>query len=137
MNRNAISAIAEILSAVVVVASLIYAGKEGLLLFERHAIMLWHHNYQLRMQGLLPDANWFNQNWIIQDIGQRQSLRAARNPFKVSHETTFQDIDSATEQVQCPLGHRVAGVRHAANRPSSRHHFGLDEFTHSLTLKNL
>lgn len=157
MNWDAVSAIAESLGAVVVVASLIYVGRQlaqntammrvsaasetlerdfdltlpllespelaeiwlkgdhrldelseadrqRLLLFERRALMLWYHNYQLRMQGLLPDANWFNQNWIIRNIGKRQSLREAWRLFKGSHETSFQqyvdklfqDVDSAT-----------------------------------------
>lgn len=159
VNWDAISAIAEILGAVVVVASLIYVGRQvgqntammrvgaasetmerdydlvlplieshevteiwlkgdhrldelseadrqRLLFFERRAIMLWDHNYQLRMQGLFPDSNWHNQNWIIQNIGQRQSLREAWRLFKDSHEISFQEYvdrqfqaaDSATTE---------------------------------------
>lgn len=158
MNWDAISAIAEILGAVAVVASLIYVGKQvaqntammrvgaasetlekdfdltdpilesaelagiwakgdhrfdelsdadrqRLIFFERRALMLWHHNYQLRSQGIYPDANWHNQNWIIQNIGQRQSCREAWSLFRDSFEISFQEYiegqfrlaDSATE----------------------------------------
>ena len=144
MNWDAISAIAEISGAVVVVASLVYVGRQigqntammrisaasetmerdydlvlplieshdfteiwlkgdhrldelseadrqRLLFFERRALTLWHHNYQLRMQGLFPDAMWHNQNWIIQNIGRRQAIREAWSLFKDSHETSFQE----------------------------------------------
>ena len=47
------------------------ADQKRLLFFERRAIALWHHMYQLRMQGLLPDANWDEQTWVIQNIGRR------------------------------------------------------------------
>ena len=148
MNWDAISAVAEITGVVVVVASLIYVGrqlgqntammrisassetverdydlvlpiieshefaeiwlkgdhkfdeldeadKQRLLFFERRAFTLWYHNYQLRIQDLLPDANWHNQNWIIQKIGRRQAIREAWSLFKGSHETSFQEyIDS-------------------------------------------
>ncbi len=144
MNWDAISAIAEITGAVVVVASLVYVGRQigqntammrvsaasetmerdydlvlpliesteltelwlkgdhqldelseadrqRLLFFERRAITLWHHNYQLRNQDLFPDANWHNQNWIIQNLGRRQTIREAWSVFKDSHETSFQE----------------------------------------------
>ncbi len=144
MNWEAISAIAEIAGAVLVVASLVYVGRQiwqntammrisaasetmerdydlvlpliesteftelwlkgdhqldelseadrqRLLFFERRAITLWHHNYQLRNQDLFPDANWHNQNWIIQNIGRRQAIREAWSVFKDSHETSFQE----------------------------------------------
>ena len=144
MNWDAISAIAEISGAVVVVASLVYVGRQigqntammrisaasetmerdydlvlplieshefteiwlkgdhrldelseadrqRLLFFERRALTLWHHNYQLRIQGLYPDANWYNQNWIIQNIGRRQIIREVWTLFKDSHETSFQE----------------------------------------------
>ena len=144
MNWDAISAIAEISGAVVVVASLVSVGRQigqntatlrvsaanetmerdydlvlplieshefteiwlkgdhrldelseadrqRLLFFERRALTLWHHNYQLRMQGLFPDANWHNQNWMIQNIGRRQVIREVWSLFKDSHETSFQE----------------------------------------------
>ena len=158
MNWDAISAGAEILGAIAVVASLVYVGKQvaqntammrvgaasetlekdfeltnpilesaeladiwskgdhrldelseadrqRLIFFERRAIMLWHHNFELRNQGLFPDANWHNQNWIIRNIGQRQSCREAWSLFRDSFEGSFQknieghfgSADDATE----------------------------------------
>ena len=67
------------------------ADRQRLLFFERRAITLWHHNYQLRNQDLFPDANWHNQNWIIQNIGRRQAIRESWSVFKDSHETSFQE----------------------------------------------
>ncbi len=148
MNWDAISAVAEIAGVIVVVASLIYVGRQlgqntammrisaasetlerdydlvlplieshelaviwlkgdhqldeldeadktRLMFFERRAFTLWNHNYQLRQQDLLPDANWHNQSWIIRNIGRRQAIREAWRLFKESHETPFQEyIDS-------------------------------------------
>jgi hypothetical protein len=144
VNWDAISAVAEIAGVVVVVASLIYVGKQlgqntammrisaaseqlerdhelvlplieshelaeiwlkgdhqfdelddadkhRLLFFERRAITLWHHHYQQRMQELLPDSNWHNQSWIIQNIGRRQAIREAWRLFKDGYETPFQE----------------------------------------------
>ena len=152
MNWDAISAIAEILGAVVVVASLVYVGRQvgqntammrvaasseamerdydlvmplidsrefmeiwlkgndrldelneadrqRLLFFERRALTLWHHNFQLRMQGLLPDAIWHNQNWIIQELGRRQAIREAWRLFKDSHEIPFQEYMNEQFQI--------------------------------------
>lgn len=152
MNWDAISAIAEILGAVVVVASLIYVGKQvaqntammrvgaasetmerdydlvlpliesselaeiwlkgdhrldelseadrqRLLFFERRAFTLWHHNFHLRRQGLLPDSTWNNQNWMIQTIGRRQSLREVWGLFKEGYEDSFQEYVSSQLQI--------------------------------------
>ena len=148
MNWDAISAVAEIAGAVVVVASLIYVGrqlsqstammrisaaseqlerdyelvlplieshefaeiwlkgdsrideldeadKQRLLFFERRAITLWHHHFELRRQEMLPDSNWHNQNWIIQNIGRRQAIREAWSLFRGGYEIPFQEyVDS-------------------------------------------
>lgn len=144
MNWDAISAIAEVLGAVAVVASLVYVGRQvaqntammrvaaasetlerdhglvlpmieseelaevwlkgdhrlnelseanlqRLLLFERRAITLWHHNFQLRQQGLLSDATWYYQNQMIQFLCHRQSMREAWSIFKSTFEASFQD----------------------------------------------
>ena len=152
MNWDAIAAIAEILGAIVVVASLIYVGRQlaqntemmrigtasesmerdfdlvlplienpelaeiwlkgdhrldelgaadrqRLILFERRAILLWHHNYQLRMQGLVTDALWDTQNWIMQNIGRRQSLREAWSLFEEGYEDAFRDYMNQQLQI--------------------------------------
>lgn len=66
--------------------------QQRLLLFERRAIILWHHVYQLRQQGLCPDANWQEQVWVIQQIGRRQAIRVAWDTFKGAFETPFQEF---------------------------------------------
>lgn len=66
--------------------------QQRVLFFERRAIVLWHHMYQLRIQGLLPDANWYEQTWIIQNIGRRQAVRRAWEIFRHSFETPFQEF---------------------------------------------
>jgi hypothetical protein len=58
--------------------------------FERRAITLWNHIYQLRNQGLLPDHSWHEQIWIMQNIGRRQAIRGAWHLYKGSYEADFQ-----------------------------------------------
>lgn len=144
MNWDAISALAEVLGAIAVVASLVYVGRQvaqntammrvaaatqtlerdhGLVLpmieseelaeiwlkgdhrltelseanlqrllqFERRAITLWHHNFQLRRQELLSNATWHYQNQMIQFLCHRQSIRQAWGIFKNTFETPFQE----------------------------------------------
>ena len=64
--------------------------KQRLLFFERRAIMLWHHQFQLHHQGLMPDANWFESLWIIRNIGRRQSVREAWKIYGSGFEAPFQ-----------------------------------------------
>ncbi len=68
------------------------ADQQRLLFFERRAIMLWHHQYQLRHQGLMPDANWHETLWIIQMIGRRQACRKAWEIFRDGFELGFQEF---------------------------------------------
>jgi len=43
-------------------------------------------------QGLLPDASWNEQTWIMQNIGRRQAIREAWHLYKGSYETPFQQF---------------------------------------------
>jgi hypothetical protein len=63
-----------------------------MLFFERKAIGLWYHDFQLHERGLLPDADWHEHVWIIQNIGRRQSVRAAWQTFRGSYEPAFQNF---------------------------------------------
>jgi hypothetical protein len=63
-----------------------------LLFFERKAISLWNHDFQLRKRNLLPDADWHEHVWIIQNIGQRQAVRAAWHAFRGAYEPAFQEF---------------------------------------------
>lgn len=71
-------------------ASLRAPDQQRLLFFERRAIMLWHHQYQLRNQGLMPDANWYETIWIIQTIGRRQAVRESWRIFRDGFEQEIQ-----------------------------------------------
>lgn len=71
-------------------ASLRPVDQQRLLFFERRAIMLWHHQYQLRDQGLMPDANWHESLWIIRTLGRRQVIREAWRIFGEAFESGFQ-----------------------------------------------
>ena len=64
--------------------------KQRLLFFERRAIMLWNHTYQLRKQHLLPDAIWQENLWIIQNIGRREAVREAWSMFRSAFDPSFQ-----------------------------------------------
>lgn len=61
-----------------------------MIFFERKAIGLWYHDFQLHERGLLPDADWHEHVWIIQNIGRRHSIRAAWQTFRGAYEPGFQ-----------------------------------------------
>ena len=63
-----------------------------MLFFERKAIGLWYHDFQLHERGLLPDADWHEHVWIIQNIGRRQAVRAAWQTFRGAYQREFQDF---------------------------------------------
>jgi hypothetical protein len=63
--------------------------QQRLLLFERRAIVLWHHTFQLDKQGLFPNSHWTEQNWVIRNIGKRQAVREAWKIFKPAFEPDF------------------------------------------------
>ena len=68
------------------------ADQQRLLFLERRAIMLWHHQFQLRHQGLMPDANWYETIWIIKTIGRRQVIRKAWGMFGEAFEIEFREF---------------------------------------------
>ncbi len=72
------------------VSDLDEVDKQRLLFFERRAITLWNHIFQLRTQGLLPDHSWEEQLWIMQNIGRRQSVREAWQMYKGGYGARFQ-----------------------------------------------
>ena len=68
------------------------ADQIRMVFFERRAITLWHHVFQLRQRDLLPDADWHEHQWIIQNIGRRQSVREAWRTFRGGWEPAFQEF---------------------------------------------
>ena len=73
-------------------SSLEPADQTRLMFFERRAIVLWHHRFQLRQQNLVPDASWHEQTWIIQNIGRRQAIREAWRTFREAYDPAFQEF---------------------------------------------
>lgn len=73
-------------------ASLDDVDQQRVLFFERRAIMLWHHTFQLRKQSLLQDAIWKEQIWVIKNIGRRQPVREAWKLFRGAFEQDFQEF---------------------------------------------
>ena len=73
-------------------SSLRPADQTRLLFFERRAIVLWHHRFQLRRQQLVPDAAWHEQVWIIQNIGRRQAVREAWRVFRDAYDPAFREF---------------------------------------------
>ena len=65
--------------------------QQRLIFFERRAIVLWHHLFSLRQQGLYSDDDWYWNEWVIQNIGRRQSIREAWSQFRDSYKEPFQE----------------------------------------------
>ena len=64
-----------------------------LIFFERGAIIHWHNMFALRKKNLLPDADWNELLWIIQNlVGSREAVQEAWNVFKDSFDEPFQDF---------------------------------------------
>ena len=66
--------------------------KQRLVFFERRAILHWHNMFGLREHNLVPDSDWLEMKWIIQNIGRRQSIRESWKIFKDSFQKPFQDF---------------------------------------------
>ena len=67
------------------------ADQTRMMLFERRALVLWHHRFQLRQQGVLSDVEWHAQRSIVQDMGRRQALREAWRAFGTGFEPAFRE----------------------------------------------
>ena len=66
--------------------------KHRLIFFERRAILHWHNMFGMREQDLVPESDWIEMKWIIQNIGRRQSIRESWEFFKPSFQKPFQDF---------------------------------------------
>ena len=90
-------------------ASLDAIDQHRLMFFERRAIVLWHHLFQLRQQHLLPDADWHEHTWIIQNLGRRQAIRETWDVFREAYEKPFRDF----LQDQFAIADHAASVKSA------------------------
>lgn len=66
------------------------ADQTRVLFFERRALILWHHLYNLRKKNLITEADWEVQAWVISNIGKRQAVRRAWEMFKGGFNQEFQ-----------------------------------------------
>lgn len=71
--------------------SLDAADRVRLLFFERRAIIHWHNMFRLRQQGLLPDTDWHEVNWLIRNLGPRQAIRETWKMFRESFDPGFRE----------------------------------------------
>ena len=67
------------------------ADQTRMLFFERRALILWHHLFNLRDRGLITEMDWEVQDWVISNIGKRQSVRRAWDMFKGGFNREFID----------------------------------------------
>jgi hypothetical protein len=72
--------------------SLDETDRQRLIFFERRALLHWHNMYGLREQNLVTDADWYELQWIIRNIGSRQSVREAWKVFRDSFQPPFQEF---------------------------------------------
>jgi len=72
--------------------SLDAVDQNRLMFFERRAIVLWHHLFQLRQRNLLPDADWHEHRWIIRNLGRRRPIREAWKVFEAAYEPSFRSF---------------------------------------------
>ena len=84
--------------------------QQRLMFFERRAIVLWHHLFQLREKKLLPDADWHEHTWIIRNLGRRRPIRETWKVFEEAYEVSFRDFvnsqfATADESTRSTRGH--------------------------------
>ena len=72
--------------------SLDATDQQRLIFFERRALLHWHNMYGLRQQNLVTDADWFELEWVIRNIGRRQSVRETWKRFRDSFQGPFQEF---------------------------------------------
>ena len=67
--------------------------KTRAIMFEYRAIQAWSHFFRLREKGLMPDAQWTEIVWFIENLGaHRQSVREAWKVFKGGYPEAFQNF---------------------------------------------
>ena len=66
--------------------------KIRLMLFERRAITHWHNMFWLRQRHVLPDADWYELKWVIQNIGRREAIRESWKMFRDGFEAPFREF---------------------------------------------
>jgi hypothetical protein len=65
--------------------------KQRAMFFEYRAILTWHHVFSLRQKNLYSDEDWRWNEWVIQNLGRREAVRAAWQVFGGAYEKPFRD----------------------------------------------
>lgn len=79
--------------------------RQRLVFFERRAMTLWQHIFQMRNKGLYEDSDWETMQLLIRHLASRQSMQAAWQMFRGTYEPGFQEfLDS---QLSLPPGRPI------------------------------
>ena len=73
--------------------SLSEAERTRLVLFSRSAIVHWHNMFKLHRQALLPDSDWQEVVWLIENVicGRQDTLEAWKL-FRGSFDPAFREF---------------------------------------------
>jgi len=66
--------------------------QQRLLFFERRAIVLWHHVFQMQKQKLYSNPYWYETVEVIRTIGRRQAVREAWRLFSDHFDPEFAEF---------------------------------------------
>ncbi len=66
--------------------------RNRMVFFEWRAIEAWHHMYETHEQGMLPTSQWHKLIWILENLGERESIRASWKQFRGAYDENFQDF---------------------------------------------
>lgn len=64
------------------------------IMFEWRAITNWNQWFELRKQGLMPDAQWNEMIWLIRNLGHRRAVQEAWRAFEGGYDQAFRDFVS-------------------------------------------
>lgn len=74
--------------------SLDEVDQQRAIMFEWRAITNWNQWFELRKQGLMPDPQWNEMIWLIQNLGRRRAVREAWRAFEGCYDQSFRDFVS-------------------------------------------
>jgi hypothetical protein len=64
--------------------------QQRIVFYEWRAIEGWHHAFHQWKRGILREPHWNRIVWVMENIGQRQSIREAWRTFRDSYDADFQ-----------------------------------------------
>lgn len=72
--------------------SLDVVDQTRILFFTRSALVHWHNMFLLYQKKMLPDEDWREIAWLIQELADRQDLAAAWRAYSGGFSTDFQQF---------------------------------------------